>query len=158
MLQRWNITHFVHIESIIRHIFRSSSVQPSSELSVPFWPSDGWTLSTSMRSLMLLSVGSGMLLTAWRTSSEDFSKCRWNLSAISSLCLFCCSSITRRVSLAWWGRNSLTKWCMWMNSNVKSSILAALASDSGFLMMMSTKSRKLAVMEWFNFFNSLRWS
>ena len=148
----------LHIESTIWHSTLSSSAHPSSDARLLAFPSEGWTRSISISSLMLLSDGSGIVLTACCTNSTDFSKCLLKRSAISKRCLFCCSSITLRVSLAWWGRNSLTKWCMWMNSKVRSSILVALASDSGLRMQISTKSRKLAVIEWLSFFSSLLWS
>lgn len=152
-----NIKKF-HNKSMIWQRTLSSSAHPLSQAWLFELPSVGWTRSISIRSLILLSVGSGIVLTACWTNSHALSKCLLKRSAISNLCRFCCSSMTLRVSLAWCGRNSLTKWCMWMKSKVRSSIFVALASDSGFRMQMSTKSRKLAVIEWFNFFSSLRWS
>jgi hypothetical protein len=67
---------------------------------------------------------------------------------------FCSSNITRKVSLAWCGRYSLSKWWMCTKRSVKSSIFSVRFGDSGDETRMSMRSRKFTSTEWFNFFNS----
>ena len=68
--------------------------------------------------------------------------------------LRCTISITRSVSRAWCGRNSLMRWCMWMNSRFMSSIFSSLFGDSGHFIRISIRSRKFTNTEWFNFLSS----
>lgn len=84
------------------------------------------------------------------TLSRCFSK-RW---AVSILCRRCSSSMTRSVSRAWCGRNSLTRWWMWMNNRLRSSTLAVRWGESGHRTSRSSKSRKLTNSEWFSLRNS----
>lgn len=77
-----------------------------------------------------------------------------HLFAVSFRCLFCNSSMTRSVSLAWCGRYSFNKWWIWTNNKVKSSIFSVRRGDSGILIRISIRSKKLTSKEWLSFFNS----
>ena len=73
---------------------------------------------------------------------------------ISSLWFFCRSSTTRRVSLAWWGRYSLIRWCILMNNTLRFWILVLRSGDAGLKISMSNSSRKHISMDRFSFFSS----
>ena len=68
-------------------------------------------------------------------------------------------SMTRTVSLAWWGLNSFTRCIMWTNRLLRLSSFCSLSwSLAGFLTRMSIRSKKLSSTEWFIFFNCSLWS
>lgn len=86
------------------------------------------------------------------------SKCFWKRTAVSMRCRLCISIITRSVSRAWCGRNSLSRWWMWINSKLKSSTFSARFGESGHRTRRSRRSRKLTSSEWFSFRSSRRLS
>lgn len=109
------------ISSMILHIILSLGLHGSafccSESRLSFDSID----SVFIDNLQSISDVSGSICKACCNISWTLSRCFWNLNAVSMRCRRWSSIITLRVSLAWWGLNSFSKWCMWMKSKLRSS-------------------------------------
>ena len=164
-----------HSPSIMSHIILSCKVGIDSSSS-PFssgsvfvrisdmtWLAADASSDVSINSVLMSSFESRLTSSGidWKQAcslSRTCSRCLRKRSAVSSRCRFCTSIITRSVSRAWCGRNSLMRWWIWMKRRVRSSIFSVRFAESGSLINMSRRSRKLMTIEWLSFLSSRRWS